>query len=136
AEAEDPAKGVRQATSAVVWRILLFFGGAVLVIPMVIPWDELRAPTAVARAPFTLVCARLGLPGAAVVMQLIIFTAVLSVLNSTLYSASRNFSARAQPGFTPCAYTRSFLTGSPACALLPSSLIGVCGRIVHSTSPD
>ena len=51
AESEDPAKGVRQATSTVIWRILLFFVGAVLVITMVIPWDELPAPTDVAHAP-------------------------------------------------------------------------------------
>ena len=67
-----------------IWRILLFFVGAVFVIVTVIPWNELPAPTDVTNAPFTLVFAKFGLPGAAVIMQLIIFTAVISVLNLSL----------------------------------------------------
>ena len=65
AESENPAKGIRQATSTVIWRILLFFVGAVFVIVTVIPWNELPAPTDVTNAPFTLVFAKFGLPGAA-----------------------------------------------------------------------
>lgn len=136
AESEDPAKGVRQATSTVIWRILLFFVGAVLVITMVIPWDELPAPTDVAHAPFTLVFARLGLPGADVVMQLIIFTAVLSVLNSGLYSASRMFAALAQQGFAPRIVARRSRTGVPVFALLASTIGGVIATIVNFAAPD
>lgn len=44
AESEDPAKGIRQASSTIIWRILLFFVGAIAVICTVIPWDELPEP--------------------------------------------------------------------------------------------
>ncbi|MDN6461070.1 MAG: amino acid permease, partial [Corynebacterium flavescens] len=71
AESEDPAKGINQATNTIIWRILLFFVGAVTVIVAVVPWNELPDPTSVATAPFTYVFSLLGLPGAAMIMQLV-----------------------------------------------------------------
>lgn len=136
AESEDPAKGVRQATSTVIWRILLFFVGAVLVITTIIPWDELPKPTDVSNAPFTLVFAKLGLPGADVVMQLVIFSAVLSVLNSGLYSASRMFAALATEGFAPRAVAKRSRAGVPIFALLASTVGGVVAAIVNFVAPD
>lgn len=136
AESEDPAKGIRQATSTVIWRILLFFVGAVLVITAVIPWDELPVPSDVSQAPFTLAFAKFGLPGADLVMQLIIFTAVLSVLNSGLYSASRMFAALADQGFAPKFVTRRSRGGVPYMALLASTTGGVVATIVNFAAPD
>ncbi len=135
AESEDPAKGIKQATTTVIWRILLFFVGAVLVIVTIIPWDELPAPTNVANAPFTIVFTKFGLPGAAMIMQLIIFTAVISVLNSGLYSASRMFSALAQQGFAPKIMTKKSRRGVPVAALLASTVGGVIATIVNFAAP-
>ncbi|WP_449277734.1 amino acid permease [Leucobacter sp. GX24907] len=131
AESEDPAKGIRQATSTVIWRILLFFVGAVLIITMVVPWDELPEPVNVAAAPFTYVFSLLGLPGAAMVMQLIIFTAVISVLNSGLYSASRMFAALADQGFAPKFIAKRSKNGVPMWALLASTSGAVAATIVN-----
>lgn len=136
AESEDPAKGIRQATSTVIWRILLFFVGAVLVIVAVIPWDELPKPTDVTNAPFTLVFEKFGLPGAAIVMQLVIFTAVISVLNSGLYSASRMFSALASQGYAPAIMAKKSKRGVPVAALLASTIGGVLASIVNFAAPD
>ena len=135
AESEDPAKGIRQATSTVIWRILLFFVGAVLVIVTIVPWDELPEPTDVSNAPFTYVFTLFGLPGAATVMQLIIFTAVLSVLNSGLYSASRMFAALAQEGFAPRVVAKRSRRGVPVAALLASTVGGVAAAIVNFAAP-
>ena len=136
AESEDPAKGIRQATSTVIWRILLFFVGAVLIIVMAVPWDELPEPVNVAAAPFTYVFSLLGLPGAAVVMQLIIFTAVISVLNSGLYSASRMFAALADQGFAPKFISRRSKNGVPLWALVASTSGAIVATIVNFAAPD
>lgn len=136
AESEDPAKGIRQASSTIIWRILLFFVGAVLVITAVIPWDELPEPVNVAMAPFTRVFALLGLPGADVVMQLVIFTAVISVLNSGLYSASRMFAALADEGFAPKIMTKRNGHGVPIWALVASSSGAIVAAIVNFLAPD
>ncbi|WP_200331299.1 amino acid permease [Leucobacter sp. L43] len=136
AESEDPAKGIRQATSTVIWRILLFFVGAVLVITTIVPWDELPEPVDVASAPFTYVFELFGLPGAAIVMQLVIFTAVISVLNSGLYSASRMFSSLAEQGFAPRFVAKKAKNGVPVAALLASTIGGVVATIVNFAAPD
>ena len=135
-ESEDPAKGIRQASSTVIWRILLFFVGAIAVICMVIPWDELPEPTNVSVAPFTLVFERLGVPGASVIMQLVIFTAVISVLNSGLYSASRMAAALSQQGFGPDLLAKKSRRGVPVYALLASTIGGVLASIVNFTAPN
>lgn len=135
-ESEDPAKGIRRATSTIIWRILLFFVGAVLVITAVIPWTELPVPSDVAHAPFTLAFEKFGVPGAALVMQLIIFTAVLSVLNSGLYSASRMFAALADQGFAPRFISARSRHGVPFMALLASTVGGVIATIVNFAAPE
>lgn len=136
AESEDPAKGIRQATGTVIWRILLFFVGAVLVISAIVPWDELPEPTNVATAPFTYVFTLFGLPGAAMVMQLVIFTAVVSVLNSGLYSASRMFSSLAGQGFAPRFIARKSRAGVPVAALIASTSGGLIATLVSFIAPD
>ncbi|CAL4859090.1 amino acid permease [Microbacterium sp. MM2322] len=135
AESVDPGKGIRQATSTIIWRILLFFVGSVLVIVAVVPWDELPVPTDVANAPFTIALAKFGIPGADVIMQLVIFTAVLSVLNSGLYSASRMFAALADKGFAPKAVTTRSKTGVPVVALLASTIGGLIATLVNFLAP-
>ncbi|WP_446428974.1 amino acid permease [Leucobacter sp. 1207-22] len=136
AESEDPGKGIRQATSTVIWRILLFFVGGVLIVTMVIPWNELPAPTSVANAPFTLVFERFGLPFATEIMQLIIFTAVISVLNSGLYSASRMFAALAEQGYAPKVIARKNRRGVPVFALIASTIGGIIATLVNFFAPD
>ena len=136
AESEDPGTSVRRATNTVVWRILLFFVGSVALIVMIVPWDELPEPTDVSSAPFTYVFELFGLPGAANVMQLIIFTAVLSVLNSGLYSASRMLAAMGDQGFAPKAVTVRNKRGVPLVALVASTVGGVAATIVNFAFPD
>lgn len=85
----------------------------------------------VAAAPFTQVFALLGLPGAAMIMQLIIFTAVISVLNSGLYSASRMFAALADQGFAPKFVAKRSRNGVPMWALLASTSGAVVATIVN-----
>lgn len=136
AESENPAKGIRQSTTTIIWRILLFFVGSVLIIVTIVPWNELPAPTDVATAPFTYVLSLFGIPGAAVIMQLVIFTAVISVLNSGLYSASRMFSALAEQGFAPRAVATKSKSGVPVVALLASTVGGLIATLVNFLTPE
>lgn len=135
AESEDPAKGIRQATSTIIWRILLFFVGSVLIIVTVVPWNELPVPTDVANAPFTYALEQFGIPGASIIMQLVIFTAVISVLNSGLYSASRMFAALAEQGFAPKIVAKKSKNGVPVMALLASTSGGLIATLVNFLTP-
>nr|WP_314315613.1 amino acid permease [Kocuria rhizophila] len=134
AESEDPANGIRQATVTVVWRILIFFVGSVLLIVTIVPWNQLPDPDV--QAPFAHVFERFGVPGAEMIMSLVIFTAVCSVLNSGLYSAARMFSALAGEGLAPRIVARKSRNGVPAVAVLASTLGGYAAVFVNFLAPE
>lgn len=93
-------------------------------------------PTDVANAPFTIALSRFGIPFADVIMQLVIFTAVISVLNSGLYSAARMFAALADKGFAPKVVARRSRTGVPVFALLASTIGGLIATLVNFVAPS
>lgn len=136
AESENPAKGVRLATITVIWRVLLFFVGSILIITMAVPWNELPKATGVASAPFTLLFEKFGIPAASIIMELVIFSAVISVLNSGLYSASRMFASLADKGFAPKIVSRRARTGVPVVAVVASTGGGVIAAIANFVAPN
>ena len=85
AESDEPSRSVAKATRAVVWRVLMFYVGSVALLVMITPWRQIPSDT----SPFAAAFARFGLPGAELVVNAVVFTAALSVLNSGLYTASR-----------------------------------------------
>ncbi len=133
AESVNPAKGIKQATSTVIWRILLFFVGGVLIIVTVVPWDELPNPKET--APFAHIFGLFGLPGAKLFMTAVILTAVCSVLNSGLYSAARMFAALAGEGFAPKIIAKRS-RGVPVAAVIASTLGGYAAVIVNYVAPQ
>lgn len=133
AESEDPAKGVRQATNTVVWRILTFYVGAVALIVMIVPWDQL--PDSADVGPFEHVFGVFGLPGADFVMSAVILTAVCSVLNSGLYSSARMFAAIADQGFAPKLVAKRAGNGVPVAAVIASTVGGYAAVFVNFAFP-
>ena len=134
AESEDPAKGIRQATVTVVWRILIFFVGSILLIVTIVPWNQLPDPDE--QAPFVYVFDLFGVPGAEMIMSIVIFTAVCSVLNSGLYSAARMFSALAGEGLAPRIVARKSKNGVPVVAVIASTLGGYAAVFVNFLAPE
>ncbi|WP_252575536.1 amino acid permease [Pseudarthrobacter cellobiosi] len=134
AESENPAKGIRQSTITVVWRILLFFVGGVLLIVTIVPWNELPKPKE--EAPFAHIFGLFGLPGASLIMSAVILTAVCSVLNSGLYSAARMFSSLAEQGLAPRIVARKSKAGVPFVAVLASTIGGYAAVLVNFLAPD
>nr|WP_241428973.1 amino acid permease [Agrococcus sp. ARC_14] len=133
AESEDPSKGIRQAANTVIWRVMLFYVGAVLVIVTLVPWNELPSPDII--APFTHVFQMFGIPGAETIMSLVIFTAVISVLNSGTYSASRMFAALAEKGLAPAVVAKRNRHGVPVLAVIASTVGGLIATVVNFIAP-
>lgn len=134
AESENPAKGIRQAANTVIWRVMLFYVGAILVIATIVPWSELPKPSDI--APFTYVFSLFGVPGADVIMGLVIFTAVISVLNSGTYSASRMFAALAEQRLAPAVVARRNRKGVPVVAVVASTVGGLIATLVNFIAPS
>ena len=98
AEAEHPEKNIPKATNQVLWRILVFYVGALFILFSLMPWRSITADT----SPFVEVFATLKgfefqLFGKtfyfttiiANALNIIVLTAALSVYNSCVYSNSR-----------------------------------------------
>ncbi|WP_225792676.1 amino acid permease [Agrococcus sediminis] len=134
AESEDPAKGTRQAANTVIWRVMLFYVGAVLVIVMVVPWNQLPSPDEI--PPFAYVFSLLGIPFAEEIMTLVIFTAVISVLNSGTYSASRMFAALSEQRLAPAIMSKRSKRGVPVAAVIASTAGGLVATLVNFIAPS
>ncbi|WP_190816979.1 amino acid permease [Saccharopolyspora pogona] len=132
AESNEPERAVAKATKAVVWRVLLFYVGSVTLLVMITPWQEI--PTE--GSPYAAAFARFGLPAAEVVVNVVVFTAVISVLNSGLYTSSRMLFALQRRGFAPSWVRDINRRGVPWKAILLSTLVGYVAVAASYVSPD
>ncbi|MEU6803040.1 amino acid permease [Streptomyces neyagawaensis] len=130
-EAKDPAQAVRRGINSVVWRILLFYIGSITVVVMLLPWNS----TAVTDSPYVAVLGHLGVPFADTAMNFIVLTAVLSCLNSGIYSSSRMLHSLAERGEAPALFARTTRLGVPAAAVLAASSIGLLTVVANYFLP-
>lgn len=84
-ESEQPEKTIPKSIRATVFRTLFFFVLAIFILSALIPYKE----AGVIESPFVVVFDRIGIPYAADIMNFVILTALLSVVNSGLYAATR-----------------------------------------------
>lgn len=96
-ETKDPRRVIPRAVNGVIWRIAVFYCGSVMLLVMVLPWTDYSAN----QSPFVTVFAKLGVPGAASIMNAVILTAALSATNSGLYSTGRILRSLAARGEAP-----------------------------------
>ena len=132
AESADPEKAVAKAANSVILRILLFYVGSVFLLATIVPWndDELAA------SPFVAAFTKMGIPYADHIMNAVVLTAVLSCLNSGMYTASRMLFVLAARREAPPQLVRVTRRGVPANAILASSVVGFLCVIAAAFSPD
>ncbi|MET9292635.1 amino acid permease [Streptomyces sp. NPDC003077] len=131
-ESPDPVRAVRKAVNSVIWRIALFYIGSITVIVTLLPWDD----KAVAESPYVAVLRSLDIPYAGTVMDVVVLTAVLSCLNSGLYTASRMAFSLGERGDAPRSFARVNKGGVPAVAIWASVAFGFVATIFSYTSKD
>ncbi|MBS1695450.1 MAG: amino acid permease [Actinobacteria bacterium] len=132
AESENPEKAVAKAANSVIVRILVFYVGAVLLLVMIVPWND----EGLAASPFVSAFTKMGIPYADHVMNAVVLTAVLSCLNSGMYTASRMLFVLAARREAPAALVHVTRRGVPANAILASSIVGFLCVIAAAVSPD
>jgi GABA permease len=131
AETSDPERAIRRATNAVAARIVIFFVGSVFLLVVILPWSSVQIGT----SPFVEAFQHIGIRGAADVMDAIVLTAVLSCLNSGLYTASRMLFVLAGRGDAPVRLMKLSRRGVPYIAILSSSVVGFLCVILAKISP-
>ncbi|MBV9320870.1 MAG: amino acid permease, partial [Mycobacterium sp.] len=119
-ETPSPERAVRRATNTVVTRIAIFFVGSVFLLVVIVPWNSLQ-PGA---SPYVAALQRMGIPGAGNFMNAIVLTAVLSCLNSGLYTSSRMLFVLATQREAPAQLVKVSSRGVPYIAIVCSSLVG------------
>ncbi len=132
AESEDPERAVAKAANSVIARIAVFFVGSVFLLVAILPWDD----EGLASSPFVAAMSQIGIPHAGDIMNAIVLTAVLSCLNSGMYTASRMLFVLAARREAPPALVRVTKRGVPANAILGSSVVGFLCVIAAAISPD
>ncbi|MEU3064898.1 amino acid permease [Streptomyces subrutilus] len=96
-ETENPEKIMPKAINSIMWRVGVFYVGSVAMLALLLPYTEYSAD----QSPFVTVFDKLGVPGAAGIMNLVVLTAALSSLNSGLYSTGRILRSMSLAGSAP-----------------------------------
>ena len=78
----------------------------------------------------------LGIPYAGVIMNVVVFTALVSCLNAALYSSSRMLFAMGRNGNAPALFGRVSGVKSPWSAVIFSSLIGLASVLLNYFMPE
>ncbi len=87
-------------------------------------------------SPYAAAFTRFGLPAAEVMVNVVVFTAVISVLNSGLYTSSRMLFALQRRGFAPGWVRDINRRRVPWKAILLSTLVGYAAVAASYVSPD
>ncbi|MBF7731318.1 amino acid permease [Pseudomonas sp. N040] len=141
AEAENPREVIPRAINQVVYRILIFYVGALGVLLVLYPWPLLlesinAAGDPYSGSPFVLVFSLLGRDQAANLLNFVVLTAALSVYNSGVYCNSRMLYGLAEQGDAPRRLTRVNRRGVPVLAIGVSALMTLLCVLVNYLAPQ
>jgi AAT family amino acid transporter/D-serine/D-alanine/glycine transporter len=130
-EARDPAVVLPRATNGIIFRILIFYLGALIIIMSLVPWNQLSPSD----SPFVFVFEKIGLHSAAAVITLVVLTAAASSCNSGLFSTGRMLWTLAQRGQGPRAFGRLSAQHVPAAGIHASAAVMLIGVILNYLVP-
>ena len=123
AEADDPARSIPRATNQALYRVLIFYIGALFILLSLFPWTKVS----LGGSPFVLIFAALNSNAVATVLNIVVLTAALSVYNSGVYANTRMLYGLAAQGNAPRALMKLTKSGVPLAALgVSAAATGVC----------
>ncbi|MBB6119904.1 amino acid permease [Nocardiopsis algeriensis] len=130
-ESDEPDRGVALAVTNVLWRIGLFYVASILVVVVVLPWSAVDPGV----SPFVAVMEHIGVPGAALAMEIVVFVAVLSVLNAAMYTSSRMLFTLTRQGDAPRFLRVANRRGVPARAIVLGTVVGYAAALAEYVWP-
>ena len=120
-EVANPQQAIVKSVKSVLFRILIFYVGAIFVIVTIYPWNHLSA----VGSPFVSTFAKVGITAGASFINFVVLTAALSGANSGIYSSSRMLFKLAHEGDAPKIFGRLSKHVVPDMAIL-----GISGGIL------
>ncbi|MDR0968080.1 MAG: amino acid permease [Holosporaceae bacterium] len=131
-EAASPEKSIPNAIKKVLWRILIFYVGALFVIMSIFPWNKIGTNG----SPFVLVFEGLGVSSAASLINFVVLTAALSCCNSGIFSTGRMMYALALQGNAPRIFAKVSRRKIPKRAILLSTALLTIGVLLNYCIPE
>ncbi|OLU27395.1 aromatic amino acid transporter AroP [Pseudomonas sp. PA15(2017)] len=140
AEADQPKTVIPKAINQVVYRILIFYIGALTVLLSLHPWDDLVATLTAGgdsygSSPFVQIFSLIGSDTAAHLLNFVVLTAALSVYNSGVYCNSRMLYGLAEQGNAPKQLLKVDKRGVPVLAIFFSALFTLICVVVNYLVP-
>lgn len=126
-ESASPQKAIVKSVRSVIWRILIFYIGAIFVIVSIYPWNQLSS----VGSPFVQTFTKVGITGAAGIINFVVLTAALSGANSGIYSASRMLFKLSVDGEVPAYFKRLSKRIVPNVAIITIAFWIFAGFIVN-----
>lgn len=131
-EAQNPKETLRKATKNIVWRILIFYIGAIFIVITLYPWDQLG----MLGSPFVTTFAKVGVTSAAGIINFVVLTAALSGCNSGIYSSGRMLYTLAENGQAPTFFGKLSDKGVPQHGIMITLGFLLFGVILNYLIPD
>ncbi|HJV16880.1 MAG TPA: amino acid permease [Bacillales bacterium] len=131
-EADNPKKTIPKAINQVMWRILIFYVGALAVMMVIYPWNKVGD----SGSPFVEIFSKMGITSAAIILNIVVLTAALSVYNSSIYSNARMLYSLAQQGNAPKMFMKLNKKGTPVTGVLVSSTLTLVAVVVNFLAPE
>lgn len=141
AEADKPKTVIPKAINQVIWRILIFYVGALVVLLSLTPWDNLVASIdasggSYGSSPFVQVFSLLGSDVAAHLLNFVVLTAALSVYNSGTYCNARMLLGMAEQGDAPASLAKVDKRGVPVRSILVSTAVTFVAVLLNYLMPQ
>ncbi|MFJ3053086.1 amino acid permease [Pseudomonas nitroreducens] len=140
AEADRPKQVIPKAINQVIYRILIFYIGALTVLLSLTPWDSLlqtlnASGDSYSGSPFVQIFSMIGSGTAAHVLNFVVLTAALSVYNSGTYCNGRMLVGLAEQGDAPRALAKVDSRGVPVRSLMVSAAVTFLAVLVNYLVP-
>ena len=131
-EAHNPGVVLPRATNSIIIRILIFYIGALLIIMSLVPWDQLNPHM----SPFVLMFDRMGIPGAANIINIVVITAAASSCNGGIFSTGRMLYSLALRGQAPKLFGTLSSRHVPAMGVHASAAVMLIGVVLNYMVPE
>jgi len=141
AETANPRKSLPTAIKQVFWRITLFYVVSLLIVGLLVPYNEPRLLSGASGAdatasPFVIAIENAGIKVLPSVMNVVIMVAVCSVGNSAIYGSSRTLAALAEQRQAPRILAYIDRKGRPLVGIAVSSALGFLAFLAGSDKQE
>ncbi|MBP5150986.1 amino acid permease, partial [Pseudomonas protegens] len=121
-----------KAINSVPLRILIFYVLTLLILLTLAPWSSIGSHG----SPFVQIFSSLGISSAATVLNIVVISAVVSAINSDIFSAGRMMYGMAAIGQAPAVFARTSRFGVPWMTVLVMSVALLLGVLLNYWIPQ